>query len=107
MSAASKLSRSLGSRLFWLGFGLLLGLPQLLDGIRYNLNGELFFGLGMLLLGLRGFLRPVVLGRALRMQGPAASEDVTIGSPALLGALSLAMAAALVAGLVLKFMAQQ
>ena len=98
----AKLKRSLGSRLFWLGFGLLLGLPQLADGIRYDLNGELFFGIGMVLLGIRGFLRPVVIGKALRMQ-PGDVDEVSIGSPALLGALSLAMALALVAGLVMKF----
>ncbi|MBQ5945985.1 hypothetical protein [Massilia sp. ST3] len=102
--STAKLKRALGSRLFWLGFGLLLGLPQLADGLRYGLNGELFFGVGMLLLGVRGFLRPVVPGRALRMK--ADSQADTIGSPMLIGALSLAMAAFLVTGLILKFLSQ-
>lgn len=99
----SKLQRSLGSRLFWLGFGLLLGVPQVLDGIKYNMNGELFFGIGMLLVGVRGFLRPVVLGRALAMKRDDAAAESSIGSTALHGALSLAMAAALIAGLAIKF----
>jgi hypothetical protein len=99
----SKLSRSLGSRLFWLGFGTLLGLPQLLDGIRYDLNGELFFGLGMLLLGISGFLRPVQINRALRMKQNEEANQIAIGSPKLHGALSLAMAASLITGLVIKF----
>lgn len=101
---ASKLSQGLGSRLFWLGFGLLLGLPQIADGLRYDLNGELFFGVGMLLLGIRGFLRPVVLGRALRMKPDGEAAAMSIGSPKLIGALSLAMAAFLATGLVLKFL---
>jgi len=98
----TKLKRSLGFRLFWLCFGLLLGVPQLLDGIRYNLNGELFFGIGMLLVGIRGFLRPVTLGRALAMKRDDAASDYSIGSPVLHGVLSLAMAGALVTGLVIK-----
>ena len=102
--STAKLKRAMGSRLFWLGFGLLLGLPQIADGIRYDLNGELFFGLGMLLLGIRGFLRPVVIGRAMRMK--ADSEADTIGSPRLIGALSLAMAAFLVTGVVLKLLSR-
>lgn len=102
----AKLSRSLGSRVFWLGFGLVLGLPQLVYGMREGLTGELFFGLGMLLLGIRGFLRPVVIGRALRMQRQDGADDISVGSPALLGALSLAMTAALVTGLVLKYSGQ-
>jgi hypothetical protein len=99
----SKIQRSLGSRLFWLGFGLLLGIPQVLDGIKYNMNGELFFGIGMLLVGVRGFLRPVVLGRALAMKRDDAAAESSIGSTALHGALSLAMAGALIAGLAIKF----
>jgi hypothetical protein len=98
----SKLKRSLGFRLFWLGFGLLLGIPQILDGIKYNLNGELFFGIGMLLVGIRGFLRPVVLGRALAMTRDDAAAESSIGSTALHGLLSLAMAASLVTGLAIK-----
>ena len=102
MTLTSKLQQSLVSRLFWLGFGLLLGVPQLLDGLRYNLDGELFFGIGMLLVGIRGFLRPVVLGRALAMKRDDAAADASIGSPVLHGVLSLAMAGALVTGLVIK-----
>ncbi|WP_020654096.1 hypothetical protein [Massilia niastensis] len=104
--STSKLSRSLGSRLFWLGFGLLLGLPQVADGIRYHLNGELYFGVGMLLLGIRGFLRPVMIKKALTMKHDGEAEEISIGSPMLHGALALAMTAALVTGLVLKFTSQ-
>lgn len=102
MTTSTKLKRSLGFRLFWLGFGLLLGIPQLLDGLMYNLNGELFFGIGMLLVGIRGFLRPVVLGRAMALKRDAAADESSIGSTALHGVLSLAMAASLVAGLAIK-----
>lgn len=98
----SKLSRSLPFRLFWLGFGLLLGVPQLMDGIMYGMKGELFFGIGMLLVGVRGFLRPVVLSRALAMKRDDAAAEVSIGSPALHGLLSLAMAGALFTGLAIK-----
>ena len=97
-----KLKRSLPFRLFWLLFGLLLGVPQILDGIKYNLNGELYFGIGMLLVGVRGFLRPVVLGRALAMRRDNGASEVSIGSNTLHIVLSLAMAAALVAGLSIK-----
>lgn len=100
---ASRIKQSLGFRLFWLGFGLLLGVPQLLDGIKYNLNGELFFGIGMLLVGIRGFLRPVVLSRALAMKRDDAATNSSIGSPVLHGVLSLAMAGALFTGLAIKF----
>jgi hypothetical protein len=103
MSITTKLKRSLVFRLFWLSFGLLLGVPQLMDGILYNMKGELFFGIGMLLVGIRGFLRPVVLSRAMAMQRDAAASDVSIGSPVLHGVLSIAMAAALITGLVIKF----
>ena len=98
----SKLKRSLASRLFWLGFGLLLGVPQVLDGIKYNMNGELFFGIGMLLVGIRGFLRPVVLGRAMALKRDDSAEASSIGSTAVHGVLSLAMAASLFAGLAIK-----
>jgi len=101
----SRLKQALGFRLFWLGFGLLLGVPQLLDGIKYNMNGELFFGIGMLLVGVRGFLRPVVLGRALALKRDDAAANSSIGSPALHGVLSLAMAGALFTGLAIKFSA--
>ena len=97
-----KLKRSLGFRLFWLLFGLLLGVPQILDGIKYNLNGELYFGIGMLLVGIRGFLRPVVLGRALAMKRDDRAAEVSIGSNAVHGLLSVLMAAALIAGLSIK-----
>jgi len=97
-----KLKRSLGFRLFWLLFGLLLGVPQILDGLTYNLNGELYFGIGMLLVGIRGFLRPVVLGRALALKRDDAAAGVSIGSPALHGVLSIGMAAALITGLSIK-----
>lgn len=103
MSITEKLKRSLVFRLFWLGFGLLLGVPQLMDGILYNMKGELFFGIGMLLVGIRGFLRPVVLSRAMAMKRDAAAADASIGSPVLHGVLSIAMAAALITGLVIKF----
>lgn len=102
MSITAKLKRSLVFRLFWLGFGLLLGVPQLLDGLTYNLRGELFFGIGMLLVGIRGFLRPVVLSRALAMKRDDAASDASIGSPVLHGVLSVAMAGALITGLVIK-----
>lgn len=97
-----KLKRSIGFRLFWLLFGLLLGVPQILDGLTYNLNGELYFGIGMLLVGIRGFLRPVVLGRALAMKRDERAAEVSIGTPALHGVLSVAMAASLIAGLSIK-----
>lgn len=103
MSITEKLQRSLVFRLFWLGFGLLLGVPQLLDGLKYNMNGELFFGIGMLLVGIRGFLRPVVLSRAMAMKRDDAAADASIGSPVLHAVLSIAMAAALITGLVIKF----
>jgi hypothetical protein len=103
MPIIAKLKRSLVFRLFWLGFGLLLGVPQLMDGIMYNMKGELFFGIGMLLVGIRGFLRPVTLSRAMAMKRDDAASDASIGSPILHGVLSIAMAAALITGLVIKF----
>ncbi|WP_313169369.1 hypothetical protein [Massilia oculi] len=102
MTTSDKLKRSLGFRLFWLGFGLLLGVPQLLDGIMYGMKGELFFGIGMLLVGIRGFLRPVVLGRAMTLKRDDSAEASSIGSTAVHGMLSLAMAASLFAGLAIK-----
>ena len=102
MTTSDKLKRSLGFRLFWLGFGLLLGVPQLLDGITYGLKGELFFGIGMLLVGIRGFLRPVVLGRAMALKRDDAAAESSIGSTGLHGLLSIGMAASLIAGLAIK-----
>jgi hypothetical protein len=102
MTTSDKLKRSLGFRLFWLGFGLLLGVPQLLDGIMYGMKAELFFGIGMLLVGIRGFLRPVVLGRAMALKRDDSAEASSIGSTAVHGVLSLAMAASLFTGLAIK-----
>jgi len=102
MTIASKLKRSLPFRLFWLAFGLLLGVPQLLDGIMYNMKGELFFGIGMLLVGIRGFLRPVVLGRAMALKRDDAAAESSIGSTGLHALLSIGMAASLIAGLAIK-----
>jgi len=78
----SRIKQSLGFRLFWLGFGLLLGVPQLLDGIKYNLNGELFFGIGMLLVGIRGFLRPPCMA-CCRWRWPARCSPAWPSSSAL------------------------
>lgn len=102
MTTTTKLKRSLGFRLFWLGFGLLLGIPQLLDGILYDMKGELFFGIGMLLVGIRGFLRPVVLGRAMALKRDNAADESSIGSTGMHALLSIGMAANLVAGLAIK-----
>lgn len=102
MTTTDKLKRSLGFRLFWLAFGLLLGVPQLLDGILYNMRGELFFGIGMLLVGIRGFLRPVVLGRAMALKRDSAADETSIGSTTLHALLSIGMAASLITGLAIK-----
>lgn len=99
----STLSRSLGARLFWLGFGLLIGLPQFLDGLSYDLLGELFFGLGMLLFAVRGFISPVPIGKRMSEQERAAyAADTRLGPPKLVGALSVAMLVFVTVGLLIK-----
>ena len=100
----SKFSRYAGSRIFWFLFGVGLGSMGLWSGMRQNLIGETFIGVGLLLLGIQGLLRPVVLSRAGKMSKEEMTREVSIGSDVLHGALSLAMAAALLVGFVLKYL---
>jgi hypothetical protein len=100
----SKFSRYTGSRVFWFLFGVGLGSMGLWSGLKQNLVGESFIGFGLLLLGIQGLLRPVVLSRVTKISKEEMSRDVSIGSDALHGALSLAMAAALLVGFVLKYL---
>lgn len=99
----SRLRLSTGARILWLAFGLLLGLPTLVNGINTNNTADLCFGIGMLLVGVRGFLRPVMFGKAVRMEMDPRTSQVSIGSPALHGALSLVIFVALMAGIVIKY----
>lgn len=98
----TKVRRSLPSRVFWLGFGLLVGLPQLWFGLQNAATGELLFGLGMLLIGVRGFLRPVLLSVMAGKMRPGQTDDVSIGSAALHGVLTLIILLAVVGGLMIK-----
>ena len=99
----SKFSRYTGSRLFWFLFGVGLGGLGLWSGLRQGLVGESLIGLGLILVGVQGLLRPVVLTRAGKMSKEEMTREVSIGSEVLHGALSLAMAGLLIAGFVLKY----
>jgi len=100
----SKFSRYTGSRIFWFLFGLGLGSMGLWSGLRQGLVGESLIGLGLVLVGLQGLLRPVVLTRAGKISREEMTREVSIGSDVFHGALSLAMAAALITGFVLKYL---
>ena len=102
--STSKFSRYTGSRIFWFLFGCGLGVMGLWTGTRQHLIGETFIGAGLVLLGIQGLLRPVVLSRAGKISKEEMTRDVSIGSDLLHGALSLAMAAALLVGFVLKYL---
>jgi hypothetical protein len=99
----SRLRVSTGARILWIAFGLLLGLPTLANGLTTNNTADLCFGIGMVLVGVRGFLRPVMFGKAVRMEMDPRTSQVSIGSPALHGGLSLVIFAALTAGIVIKY----
>jgi hypothetical protein len=99
----SKLSRYPASRAFWLLFGLSLGGMGLWNGLQRDLIGETLCGAGLILLGIQGLLRPVVLSRVARISKEEMMRDVSIGSDTLHGALSLAMAATLLVGIILKY----
>ena len=100
----SKFSRYTGSRLFWFLFGVGLGGLGLWSGLRQGLVGESLIGLGLILVGVQGLLRPVVLTRAGKIGKEEMMREVSIGSEVLHGALSLAMAGLLIAGFVLKYL---
>ena len=99
----SKLRHSTGARVLWLMFGLLLGLPTLNNGFATGSTADLCFGVGMVLVGIRGFLRPVMFGKALKMEQDPQTAQLSIGSPMLHGALSLVIFIALTAGIVIKY----
>jgi hypothetical protein len=99
----SRLRLSTGARIMWLLFGLVLGLPTLANGVSTNTTADLCFGIGMVLVGVRGFLRPVMFGKAVRMEMDPRTAQVSIGSPMLHGGLSLVIFVALVAGIVLRY----
>ena len=99
----SKLRLSTGARLFWLAFGLVLGVPTLLNGIGNNSTADLCFGIGMILVGVRGFLRPVMFGKALRMEQDPKTAQLSIGSPKLPGGRSLVIFIALMTGIVIRY----
>ncbi|MDB5746633.1 MAG: hypothetical protein JWP72_1481, partial [Massilia sp.] len=88
----SKLSRYPASRAFWFLFGMGLGSMGLWNGMQRDLIGETLCGVGLVLLGIQGLLRPVVLSRVARISKEEMTRDVSIGSDVLHGALSLAMA---------------
>jgi hypothetical protein len=100
----SKFSHYAASRAFWFLFGMGLGSMGLWSGLRQGLVGESLIGIGLLLVGIQGLLRPVVLSRAGKISKEEMTREVSIGSDLLHGALSLAMAAALLAGFVLKYL---
>ncbi len=100
----SKFSRYTGSRIFWFLFGTILGSLGVWSGLKQNLTGETLIGLGLILLGIQGLLRPVVLSRVARISKEEMTRDVSIGSDMLHGALSLVMAATLVVGFIMKYL---
>lgn len=99
----TKLSRYSGSRAFWFLFGIGLGSMGLWNGMQRGLIGESLCGVGLILLGIQGLLRPVVLSRVAKISKEEMAREVSIGSDVLHGALSLAMATALLVGIVLKY----
>ncbi|BDT59261.1 hypothetical protein MasN3_27550 [Massilia varians] len=99
----SRLRLSTGARILWLAFGLLLGMPTLVNGLNTHNTADLCFGIGMVLVGVRGFLRPVMFGKAVRMEMDPRTSQVSIGSPVLHGGLSLVIFAALTAGIIIKY----
>jgi hypothetical protein len=99
----SKFSRYTISRLFWFLFGTILGGMGVWSGLRQGLIGETMIGLGLILLGIQGLLRPVVLSRVAKMSKEEMTREVSIGSDTLHGALSLVMAATLVVGFIMKY----
>jgi len=99
----SRLRISTGARILWLALGLLLGGPTLANGLQTGSTADVCFGIGMLLVGVRGFLRPVMFGRAVRMEMDPRTSQVSIGSPMLHGGLSLVIFAALTAGIVIRY----
>jgi len=100
----SKFSHYTGSRIFWFLFGTTLGGLGVWSGLQQGRIGETVIGLGLILLGIQGLLRPVVLSRVAKIGKDEMTRDVSIGSDTLHGALSLVMAAALVTGFVLKYL---
>ena len=100
----SKFSRYPASRAFWFLFGVGLGGMGLWNGMQRDLIGETLIGIGLVLLGIQGLLRPVVLSRVAKISKEEMTRDVSIGSDVLHGALSLAMAATLLVGIVLKYL---
>lgn len=99
----SRLRLATGARILWLMFGLVLGVPTLLSGLARDNTADLCFGIGMILVGVRGFLRPVMFGKALRMEQDPKTAQVSIGSPTLHGGLSMVIFIALMAGIVIKY----
>ena len=99
----SKFSRYPASRAFWFLFGIVLGSLGLWNGMQRELIGETLCGVGLILLGIQGLLRPVVLSRVGKISKEEMTREVSIGSDAFHGALSLAMAAALLVGIILKY----
>jgi hypothetical protein len=99
----SRLRIATGARVLWLAFGLLLGLPTLAGGVQTGSTADLCFGIGMVLVGVRGFLRPVMFGKAMRMEADPRTAQVSIGTPALHGGLSLVIFLALTAGMVIRY----
>ena len=79
--------------------------PRCLEiGFGTGSTADLCFGAGMILVGVRGFLRPVMFGKALRMEQDPKTAQVSIGSPTLHGALSMVIFIALMAGIVIRYM---
>ena len=99
----SRLRIATGARILWLALGLLLGGPTLVKGIEAASTADLCFGTGMILVGIRGFLRPVMFGRAVRMEADPRTAQVSIGTPMLHGGLLLVVFIALSAGILIRY----
>ena len=95
--------RSTGARILWLGFGPGVRPPTPGEGGKTKSTADLCFGIGMVLVGVRGFLRPVMFGKAMRMEMDPRTAQVSIGTPMLHGGLSLVIFVALTAGIVIKY----
>jgi len=100
-----KIPSHLPSRLFWLLFGLGLGSVQIVEGIRHGLLGPVISGLGLALLGVTGFIQPLLQG------SPAGSvlgtlNNSIVDSKPLRTILGFSSFACLFVGLILKYLVE-
>ena len=93
----------LGTRLMWLALGAGPGIFHIVQGISNHSLGRSLEGVGMIFMGIAGFLQAGFIGSRPRIIKGVTQEDRAIGSVGLRNLMTLLGGAFILLGLLLSF----